>query len=391
MFEEAAVADQPTTESADQSVIESAAQDSSAEATGAEQTTGAQPEGEQESTYQLPDEQSKVWSDDALMGFAQARYSKLADALNDPNTPAPIREQVKQILHDKLNGDIYIQKLRAQEEGDGSEEELEEGEDAPIVEADPVKLQEHWNQAVTQFVDRVTDAKVAQTFTDNFIAAFDIKDPQEKALAVTKTLSGAAVNLMRDAVPELLFTPGPDGRTLLDRYLESKYEGLSGMVKTNSYGQAWEDLRVSDPKFASTPKYNTPEWQTAIREVAAMVPGFENAVFTGKDGRILSPYQNFVEKSKVAIKLMSRRQGTPTQDKAIAIASKAVETGKKVEREATRSRNNANLGAGQSRGQLSSAASDPLKDAIAKHRADNGFAGMDTSKVILSGPGQQTR
>src|SRR4051794_15630717 len=100
-------------EQADQSGFESVVQDSSAETTGAEQTTGAQPiEVEQESTYQLPDEQSKVWPDEKLLEFAQNRYSKLADVLNDQNTPAPIREQVRQILHDKLNGDIYIQKLK---------------------------------------------------------------------------------------------------------------------------------------------------------------------------------------------------------------------------------------------------------------------------------------
>jgi hypothetical protein len=233
----------------------------------------------------------------------------------------------------------------------------------------------------------VTDIKVAQTFTDNFTKAFDIKDPQQRAMAVTKTLSGAAVNLMRDAVPELLMTPGQDGKTLLDRYLESRYEGLSSMVKTNAYGSAWDNLRQSDPKFANVPAYNTPEWKDAIGKVAEMVPGFEDAVFTGKDGRVLSPYQNFVAKSKVAISLIQNLNGN--SDKAIASAKKAVETGKTIARKTAGEQANAKLGAGQSRGQLSATAGDPLKEAIAKHRADNGFAGIDTSKVILSGPGQQ--
>ena len=388
MPDETAVADQPITGQADESAIESAAQDSSAEAAGAEQTAGAQStEGEREAAYQLPDEQSKVFPENVLLEFAQNRYPELAKVLADPQLPESTRKNITQVIHDKLNGDIYIQKLKAQEEGE-PEEQTEEA-DEPTAEADPVKLQEHWNEAVTQFVNRVTDPKVAQSFTDNFIKAFDIKDPQQKAMAVTTTLSGAAVNLMRDAVPELLFSPGPDGKTLIDRYLESKYEGLQGMVKTNAYGSAWENLRQSDPKFANVPAYNTPEWKDAIGKVAEMVPGFEDAVFTGKDGRVLSPYQNFVAKSRVAISLMQNLNGN--SEKAVAAATKAVETGKKLARAAAGSQANAKLGAGQSRGQLSATAGDPLKEAIAKHRADNGFAGIDTSRVILSGPGQQSR
>jgi len=370
----------------EQPVTETPVQDGSVETGAAEQETGAQQEAEQE-TYQLPDEQSKVWPDDKLLEFAQNRYSKYAHLLADPNTPDLAKEAMRQFLHDKLNGDIYIQKLRAQGEGPDDEEEgdeVEEGEDAPIVEADPAKLQEHWNTAVTQFVDRVTDDKVALDFTTNFTKAFDIKDPQQRALAVTKTLSSAAVNLMRDAVPELLMSPGPDGKTLLDRHLEQRYEGLGGMVKTQSYSQAWNDLRQSDPKFANVPAYNTAEWNEAIKKVAEMVPGFENAVFTDKNGRILSPYQNFVEKSKAAIKLMSGQTANP--QKVVADAKKAVETGKKVERASSQARANAQLGAGQSRGQLNQATGDPLKEAIAKYRAEQN-SGIDVSKVVTQGPG----
>lgn len=385
MFEESAVADQPITESADQSV-ETGVQDSSAEASGSEQPNGAQPGTTEESTYQLPSSQSKVFSEESIQEFAQNRYPELAKLLNDQNIPEQSRKHIRQVIHDKLNGDIYIQELKEQgEEG----EELEETEEAAEpTQADPAQLQTEITQAINQFVDRVTDPKVAADFTDNFIKAFDIKDPQQRALTVTKTLSGAAVNLMRAAVPELLFSPGADGKTLIDRYLEAKYEGLPGMVKTNSYGSAWENLRQSDPKFAKVPAYNTPEWKQAVQKVAEDVPGFENAVFTDKNGRLLSPYQNFVEKSKVAINLMSSRPAVAAQ--AIVDANKAVETGKKVERESTRQKNNANLGAGQSRGQISSApGSDALSQAIAKHRADNGFAGIDTKNVILSGPGRQ--
>lgn len=389
-FEESAVADQPITETADQTGFESVAQESSAEATGADQPTGAQPEGQEETTYQLPSTQSKVFPEEAILEFAQNRYPELAKLLNDPNLPEQSRKHIRQVIHDKLNGDIYIEELKAAGQTEELEEETDEAEGEPVQAADPAQLQEHWNQAVNQFVDRVTDPKVAQAFTENFTAAFDIKDPQQRSLAVTKTLSGAAVNLMRHAVPELLFTPGPDGKTLIDRYLDSKYEGLPGMVKTSSYGAAWDNLRQSDPKFANVPAYNTPQWNEAIAQVAEMVPGFENAVFTDKNGRVLSPYQNFVEKSKVAIKLMSNRPGDAA--KAVVDAKKAVETGKKVERESTRLKTNAQLGAGQSRGQLSSApGNDALSQAIAKHRADNGFAGIDTKNVILSGPGQQQR
>jgi hypothetical protein len=113
MIDETAVADQPITDTADQSAIESAAQDSSAEATGSEQATGATTEVEQESTYSLPDEQSKVFPEDVLLEFAQNRYPELAKVLADPQLPESTRKNITQVIHDKLNGDIYIQKLKA--------------------------------------------------------------------------------------------------------------------------------------------------------------------------------------------------------------------------------------------------------------------------------------
>jgi hypothetical protein len=122
-------------------------------------------EVEQESTYSLPDEQSKVFPEDVLLEFAQNRYPELAKVLADPQLPESTRKNITQVIHDKLNGDIYIQKLK-DEQGEEAEE-IEEA-DEPTAEADPVQLQEHWNQAVNQFVDRVTDPKVAQDLYGQF-------------------------------------------------------------------------------------------------------------------------------------------------------------------------------------------------------------------------------
>lgn len=372
MFEENALVDQPaeTTESAETLTSDFPSMDTSAEGEVSDQGEGttAATTDETESTYSLPDEQLKVFPAEVYQEYAENRYPELAKMLTDQNLPEPTRKQVQQILHDKLNGDIYIQRLEEKEEQEVEEveEETEEAEDQPA--ADPVKAQAEAEQRMAQFVDQVTDPKVALQFTENFTKAFEIKDPQARAIAVTKTLSTGMLNLLKDALPA--FLGGPQGylEKSISGYINSNFEGLTESHKTNTYQSSWESIRTSDPKFAALPAYNTPEWIQAAQEAAAILPGFENAIFTDPaTGKPLSAAKNFQKKAEAMANILSRTRGNVVKE-----AVQAVETGKRVQAESAQRKNLGKLGAGQSKGQITTGAgNDPLKAAIAAQRADS--------------------
>lgn len=370
MFDETTLADQPA-EIEESATVQSdfpPMEEISAEGGDTEQTQGETADTGTTSgeSYTLPDEQSKVFPEEVLQEFAANRYPDLAKMLADQSLPEQSRKQVRQILHDKLNGDIYIQKLQQDEEPDEAEEETGEPADQPTV--DPVKAQQEADLRLGQFVDQITDPKVAMQFTEDFTKAFEIKDPQQRALAVTKTLTRGMLNVLRDAIPA--YIGGKNGylESNVKSYLESNYEGFGDTYKANSYQSAWEGIRSSDPKFQSLPAYNTPEWIQAAQEAAAILPGFENAVFTDpKTGNPLSPARNFQKKAEAMANILTRARGS-----AVKEATQAVETGKRMAQESAQRKNLGKLGAGQSKGQIAATSTnDPLKAALAAHKADS--------------------
>jgi hypothetical protein len=367
---ETALADQPT-EAQEQAAVVSdfpPMEEVSAEGGETEQRAGkaAGAEAEAESTYTLPDEQAKVFPDDVLQEFAENRYPELAKLLADENLPEQSRKQVRQILHDKLNGDIYIQKLKESGE-EGDEEEVEETPEKPP-EVDPAKTQQEAELRLSAFVDQITDPQVAIKFTEDFTKAFEIKDPQQRALAVTKTLTKGMLNVLREAIPA--FIGGQNGylERQVKAFMDTNYEGFGDTYKSNAYQSTWEGIRASNPKFAQLPAYNSPEWIAAAQEAAAIVPGFENAVYTDPaTGKPLSPIKNFQKKAEAMANILTRTRGT-----AVKEAVEAVETGKRLAQESAQRKNLSKLGAGQSKGQIAaSRGTDPLKAAIAAHRADS--------------------
>jgi len=369
--QESTGADQPFADLAPESSDETAEQPVQQPETDATEP----PTTEEETTYTMPDEQAKVFPDEVLVEFAQNRYPELAKALADQSLPEPTRQQIKQIVHDKLNGDIYIEKLRqAEEQQDEAEEEEQEETAEPTQQANP----EAWQKAVQSFVDNVTDEKAAQTFFDELNAAAALKDPKERAVKFTKTLSGAAVNLMRDAIPALLF--GKDGQPgMIDQYIESRYEGLGESHTSALRSGDWESVKQSDPAYANLPAFGTPEFVAMAQKAAATVPGIENAVFTGPNGQALSPRQQFIEKSKLLAKLAA---GTATQG-TVEKATKAVETGRRLQKESQQRKSVANLGAGQTKGQIAPQVQSGLdaerKASIARLREDeNPFAVLNS-------------
>jgi hypothetical protein len=372
-----AVADQPTTTDDNAIATEELL---SPESSSAEETAGAGAEGEaatqdaaiEEATYSLPDEQSKVFPENVLQEYADNRYPELAKLLADQSLPEPTRKQVRQILHDKLNGDIYIAKLQEQEETD--EEETEEDVDAKEAPEPTQALTTEQRQAqqaqvettLNAIVDEITDPAIAEGFVKRLADADAIKDPKQRAVAVTKALTYGMANALRDLLPRYL----EDGGWLEKRiggYINQNFEGFGESYKATTYQTTWEGIRQSNPRFQALPAYGTPEWTAAAQEAAAIIPGFENAIYTDpRTGKPLSQMQNFQKKAEAMANVLARTRG-----KIVEETLKAVETGKKQQRDAQNRKANAQLGAGKTRGQIASpAGDDPLKAALAATKAD---------------------
>jgi hypothetical protein len=366
MFDETAVADQPTTETAEVVETTETAQESSAEtATEETQLSEAQATEESQDADWLPDEQLKVFPDEAYVTYAQKRYPELVKLLNDENLPEPTRLQVKQVLHDKINSDIEIRRKAQAEESEQEEETTEE----PTQQVDPVKAQAEWEQRATSFVDQVSDPEADIKWMGELEKAAQIKDPRQRSIQQTKVLKVGVINLLRDALPA--FLAGDQG--MLRQYLESQYEGLGDTVKQTSWSRAWNELKSENPNLpAYDPDPKSP-WSQAIAKVADMVPGFEHFAIPGA-----TPLQNFTAKAKIAAKLLKQGAGP----NAVAEATKAVEKGKQIAKESERNKNLGKLGAGQSKGQLAKpSGNDPLKESLAAHKAEsNPFAALQVQK-----------
>lgn len=309
-------------------------------------TTEESPAGE---TYQLPDEQLKVFPDTEIQKYAEKRYPNLAPLLANPE----LKAHVTQILHDKLNGDIYIENIRRASEQELEEQTEEEPETLPV--AGPTPTQEQLTQEINTFVDRVTDPAVAQNYfkalneaTLKAIGPNGDGKGGDGGVQFMKVLSQGAVNLMRDAIPALL--GGQNGllENFIGDYLKTNYEGLDVSHQQQVQQNEWDNVRASDPKYANLPAYGTPEWTAAHVKAEQMVPGIKNAVFTDGRGNILPPRQQFAAKAQLAAKLIA---GTATAQN-VQVAAEAVETGKRIATEAAQRKQNGNLGAGQTRGKI---------------------------------------
>lgn len=343
---------QATTESTQQTGTEAELEQTSTESSEAEGLEAEQAEGAEttdDDPNWLPDEQLKEFPAEVV-----ARYAKRFGY-----TPEEIAadHRLAKSLSKMINSDIYINQLKEQE---GQEPEGEEEEGEPT--AEEAKPQE-WEGIRDAFVEQVTDPKIAQaTFTA--LNEATKKAPQDGGVEFIKVLSKAAVNLMRDAIPALLY--GANGQPgALDRYLETRYEGLSGTVQQTSRSSAWNELVASDAKYSKLPQYDprpNSDWHKAISRVAQIVPGFEKFNITGA-----SPLQNFRAKAMIAANLLSAGLTPEAQQ----IATKAVETGKRVQKDSDRQKSLANLGAGRTKGALQQKSDDPLEAEIAKFNAGN--------------------
>jgi hypothetical protein len=122
--------------------IEVTAEDPETSAAAETDGTDGQPEAapasaegdEQDVPNWLPDEQQKVFTDDAIARYAK-RYGYTQEQIEQ-------NPQLRQLLHDKINSDIFLAKMRDGQSEDGEEPTLKTDEaeaGAPQTQTDPAE------------------------------------------------------------------------------------------------------------------------------------------------------------------------------------------------------------------------------------------------------------
>jgi hypothetical protein len=324
----------------------------------------------------LPDEQSKIFPDAVYQKYADSRYKDIGRQLRDPNTPEPTRQALRQILHDKINSDAYIQQLR-QQSGQPSEEEFEE-ETAPSPVQQPPMTREQYFGALQEQIAQRTDPQVATQFFTEFMKSLGVAPEEiqklapQQAMPFTKTMSVYALNLMNTFMKELVWDNLKSG-------VEDNFPGFGTLYERQAAQTQWDTVRNSNEAFSKLPAYGTKEFATKAREAVRSQFGsdedFENMQFTRTvNGRQvpLTPAQNVQYKYRIMARLMAGGEVNPR------MVQQSIQTGVKQARQGQVRRSTQDLSAGrrQSRGAVlpEQGADDPSfwQDGLAIYRQRKG-------------------
>ncbi|HXF14698.1 MAG TPA: hypothetical protein VN517_16195 [Terriglobales bacterium] len=305
----------------------------------AEQQETQEPEAEQAPQEQaeeqtddwLPSEQEKVFPDEVLQRYAQ-RYGLDANRLSDP--------LIRQLVHDKINSDILIQQQREQEQ---QAVEPEEQAEEPTLQPQPQQLDRaQYFQQLERAVQERTDPEVAKQFHADFLKSFGVPDaeiakiPPQQAIQFTQTASKYMLNLMNTFMDDLL-------GARLSQQIGQVFPGFGDMYERSSHAMAWDNVRNSNPAYASLPAYGTKEFSSTLRAAAAKIPGFDEMQFTDAKGKPLSPQENAARKYSMLAQIASNPNVDPQA------LQRAAAAGANNARRAAVRRSNGNLGSGQSK------------------------------------------
>ncbi|MBV9179887.1 MAG: hypothetical protein JO356_01130 [Acidobacteria bacterium] len=337
-----------------ESLLGDQSQDPSAQDYGAEEGVEVQGEIDQQQSdpqqqlesdetadeYQLPTDQQKVFPDEVLLQYAEQRYPDILRLLeNDPTNGT-----LKQLLHDKLNTDIYLQSLEQQEqEFDQSQEYEDESQAEPTQQAtQPQLTREQWFQTLDRAITERTDPEIAKAFHSDFLRSFGVpeaeiaKIPPQQAQQFTAVASKYMLNLVSTFLPEMLSAQ-------MSQQIAQLYPGFGEMYERSAYAMAWDRVRNQNPQYQSLPAYGSKEFSKALRDAAAQIPGFDEMQFTGRDGKPLSMMENASRKYSMLAQIASGQAVDPR------LVRQAAEAGARAARRADVRRQGANLGSGQSR------------------------------------------
>jgi hypothetical protein len=288
---------------------------------------GEEDQLEEDDADWLPTEQERIFPDAAIERYAKGRYPELLNAFKNPSTPDALRQQVRQILHDKLNGDIQIQRqLEAPLE--------EEEEAAPVAQQVTQKLptrEEYFNGIRTQIRSR-QDPQVAKEFFQGFNKVYGLSDEQQAellkanpnaAVEFTELFTMYGLNMINTFADQLIWSH-------LAPQLEQMFPGFQDMHASSSNIRSWDKVRNSTEAYQKLPAYGTKEFSTKARTAATTYFGsdddFENAQFSKvvNGQRVpLTPSENAQKKYGILAKIMSGQMVDPR------LIQQAVKTGAK--------------------------------------------------------------
>lgn len=299
------------------------------EAQPVEQETEQEQPVEEVAEDWLPNEQDKVFPDDVYARYAQ-RYNLTPEQAADP--------QFRQLLHDKINSDIFI---RQQQELEQQQEEIEP-EPEPTREQ-PQPSREQYFQNLERVVQERTDPEVAKNFHSEFLRAFGVpeaeiaKAPPQQAMAFTQTASKYMLNLLNTFADDIL-------GSRLQQQISQAFPGFGDMYERSSMAMAWDKVRNSDAAFANLPAYGTKQFSQTLRDAAGRIPGFDEMQFTDQQGKPLPPQQNAERKYAMLAKIASGQSVNPQ------LLQQAAAAGARNARRADVRRSAGNLGSGKSKG-----------------------------------------
>lgn len=299
------------------------------EAAGTESTElEAQPEQIEEQQTQeeqtddwLPGEQEKVFPDDVLLQYAQ-RYQKDAEWLSDPLN--------RQLLHDKLNSDIYLRQQQEQQPF-----EVEPVAEQPTQQMQPT-LEEHL-ASLSQITKQITNPQIAQSFANQFMKAFGVTEAAkpETAMALTEAMTTFGLNLLQSYLPQVL-----------SPMLDSAMPGFSGMYFQSARASSWDSVRNSSPAFAELPAYGTREFVELCSKLDSDYPALTQMGIQLQNSNGGQLHGEAANKFYATVAQLATRQGNPQQ------LQQAAEAGARTARRGEVRRSAGNLGAGQSKGAI---------------------------------------
>lgn len=281
----------------------------------------------------LPSDQDKVFPDDVYARYAQ-RYNLTPEQATDP--------LLRQLLHDKINSDIFIQQQQQFEQ-----EQPEPEQPAEPTRIEPQLTREQYFQNLDRVIAERTDPQVATQFHAEFLRAFGVPENEiaatspKQAMAFTTTASKYMLNLMNTFAGDIMGAQ-------LQQQISQAFPGFGDMYERSSMAMAWDRVRNSDPSFAQLPNYGTKEFSSKLREAAQRIPGFDEMQFTDGNGKALPAQQNAERKYAMLAKIASGQNVNPQ------LLQQAAAAGARNARRAEVKRSAGNLGSGQSKGATTS-------------------------------------
>jgi predicted SPOUT superfamily RNA methylase MTH1 len=304
-------------------------------------STEAPVEVSDESNQDVPIEQLDDYNDKTYEGYAKRFGKTLQDVQDDPS--------LKAIIKQKIDSDVFIKQLQekiAKAEASATPEKPDDKLKETVTKTDPKAVEAEFEQQLEAMADAITDPAMADKFGRELIKAwgFDPASTDETTQALVKNLPAMAkvytkfgTNLVATLLPQML-----------EQAMEMRYPGFATAWESTDTHRQYEIVRQGTPEFAKLPAYGSPDFDAMMAKVREIEPELDQTIYKDKSGNPLPKQQQLQRRYRFAMKIALSQQATP------AVVSKAVETGKNIQKAADKNLQVAKAvaGSGQSKGKF---------------------------------------